>query len=142
MQNSWNAVGRLTKDVDLRYTQSGKVVGAFTLAVERSFKKDNGDRECDFINCIIWNKPAEALNQYAKKGSKISVTGRMQSRSYENQQGQRVFVTECLVQEFGLLGDPKESSQSQNQAFQQQSQPNPFEMMGQQVEISDDDLPF
>ncbi|WP_407894728.1 single-stranded DNA-binding protein [Lacticaseibacillus sp. N501-2] len=103
MINSVSLTGRLTREVELRYTQSGVAVGSFTLAVDRAFTNANGQRETDFINCVIWRKSAENLSNFTRKGSMIGVTGRMQVRNYENNQGQRVYVTEVVVENFALL---------------------------------------
>ena len=105
--NNVNLIGRLTKPVDLRYTQSGVAYGMFTLAVNRRFKNQNGERETDFINCAIWKKGAENLANFTQKGSLIGVEGSIQTRNYENQQGQRVYVTEVLVNNFDLLESRK-----------------------------------
>lgn len=113
MINNVVLVGRLTKDPDLRYTQSGQAVATFTLAVNRNFTNGNGEREADFINCVIWRKAAETLANYAKKGTLIGVTGRIQTRNYENQQGQRVYVTEVVAENFQLL-----ESKAQNENHQ------------------------
>lgn len=103
MINNVVLVGRLTKDPDLRYTASGSAVATFTLAVNRNFTNQNGDREADFINCVIWRKPAETMANYARKGTLLGVVGRIQTRNYENQQGQRVYVTEVVCENFQLL---------------------------------------
>ena len=103
MINNVVLVGRLTKDPDLRYTSSGSAVATFTLAVNRNFTNANGNREADFINCVIWRKPAETMANYARKGTLLGVVGRIQTRSYENQQGQRVYVTEVVCENFQLL---------------------------------------
>ncbi|WP_140411822.1 single-stranded DNA-binding protein, partial [Escherichia coli] len=97
MINNVVLVGRMTKDAELRYTPSQVAVATFTLAVNRTFKSQNGEREADFINCVIWRQPAENLANWAKKGALIGVTGRIQTRNYENQQGQRVYVTEVVA---------------------------------------------
>lgn len=117
MINNVVLVGRLTKDVDLRYTSSGAAVATFTLAVNRNFTNQNGDREADFINCVIWRKPAETMANYARKGTLLGVTGRIQTRSYENQQGQRVYVTEVVCDNFQLL-ESKAKGQSDTQTVQ------------------------
>lgn len=103
MINNVVLVGRLTKDPDLKYTASGTGVATFTLAVNRNFTNQDGTREADFINCVIWRKSAETLANYARKGTLLGVTGRIQTRSYENQQGQRVYVTEVVAENFQLL---------------------------------------
>lgn len=103
MINNVVLVGRLTKDVDLRYTPQGQAVATFTLAVNRTFANQQGQREADFINCVIWRKSAETLAQYTRKGSLIGITGRIQTRNYENQQGQRVYITEVVADSFQFL---------------------------------------
>src|SRR5699024_12356728 len=94
MINSVNLVGRLTRDIDLRISQSNIAVASFNLAVNRQSKNANGEREADFINCVAFKKTAERLNQYAGIGSQIGVTGSIQTRNYENEDGQRVSVRE------------------------------------------------
>ena len=105
MINNVVLVGRLTKDPDLRYTASGSAVATFTLAVNRNFTNQNGDREADFINCVIWRKPAETMANYARKGTLLGVVGRIQTRNYDNQQGQRVYVTEVVCENFPMKWD-------------------------------------
>ena len=89
--NSVVLVGRMTKDAELRYTPSNVAVATFTLAVNRSFKNQNGEREADFINVFMWRQQAENLASWAKKGTLVGIEGRIQTRSYDNQQGQRVY---------------------------------------------------
>lgn len=103
MLNSVCLVGRLTRDPELKYTTSNIAVATFSLAVNRNFKDANGERETDFINCVIWRQQAENLANWAKKGALIGITGRIQTRSYENQQGQRVYVTEVVAENFQML---------------------------------------
>lgn len=103
MMNSVCLVGRTTKDPELRYTPSNVAVATFSLAVNRNFKDANGERETDFLNCVIWRQQAENLANWAKKGALIGITGRIQTRSYENQQGQRVYVTEVVAENFQML---------------------------------------
>lgn len=137
MLNSVVLVGRLTKDPELRYTPSNQAVATFSLAVNRRFKNQNGDREADFINCVIWRQQAENLANWAKKGALIGITGSIQTRNYENQQGQRVYVTEVVAEQFQLLESQKErGNQSQGN-----SQPD-FGHNASPMDISDDDLPF
>lgn len=95
MLNRALLVGRLTKDPELRRTGSGKAVTSFNLAVERNFKSD--DQEADFINCVCWGKVAENTERYCSKGSMVSVDGRIQTRNYDNNQGQKVYVTEVIA---------------------------------------------
>lgn len=113
MINQVVLVGRLTTDPDLRYTSNGTAAGSFTLAVNRNFTNQSGEREADFINCVIWRKAAENLANYAHKGTLIGITGRIQTRSYENKQGQRVYVTEVVAENFQLL-ESKSSSEQRN----------------------------
>ncbi|HEQ0955953.1 TPA: single-stranded DNA-binding protein [Streptococcus pyogenes] len=141
MINNIVLVGRMTKDAELRYTASQVAVATFTLAVNRRFKEQNGEREADFINCVIWRQSAENLANWAKKGALIGVTGRIQTRNYENQQEQRVYVTEVVAESFQML----ESRNSQQQSGQDNSLQNdnsqPFGNSNP-MDISDDDLPF
>ena len=116
MINNVTLVGRLTKDPDLRYTQSGTAVGQFTLAINRNFTNANNEREADFINCVIWRKAAESLANYARKGTLIGLTGRIQTRNYDNQQGQRVYVTEVVVENFQLLESKEINEQRRGQS--------------------------
>ena len=92
MINNVVLVGRLTRDPDLRTTESGISVATFTLAVDRQFSNSQGEREADFINCVVWRKAAENLANFTSKGSLIGVQGRIQTRSYDNKEGQRVYV--------------------------------------------------
>ena len=140
MLNNVSLVGRLTKDVELRYTQSNVAVATFTLAVNRTFKNENGDREADFINCVMWRQQAENLANWAKKGALIGITGRIQTRSYDNQQGQRVYVTEVVAETFQLLENKGQGNQGQQR--QEQQQAPDFSRQGAAMDISDDMLPF
>ncbi len=156
MINNVVLVGRLTKDPDLRHTTSGTGVATFTLAVNRNFTNQSGEREADFINCVIWRKPAETLAKYATKGVLIGVTGRIQTRSYDNQQGQKVYVTEVIADNFQLLESKKaDSSQNTQGGGDSNSQTNKYTRNQQNtnsatadpfgnssIDISDDDLPF
>lgn len=119
MLNSVCLVGRLTKDPELRYTPNNQAVATFSLAVNRNFKSQNGEREADFINCVIWRQQAENLANWAKKGDLIGITGRIQTRSYENQQGQRVYVTEVVSETFQLLESRKDREGGQSQGYSQ-----------------------
>lgn len=109
MLNRVVLVGRLTKDPELKYTPNGVAVANFTLAVNRPFSNQQGDREADFINCVVWRKPAENVANYLKKGSLAGVDGRLQTRSYENNQGQRVYVTEVMAESVQFL-EPKNAN--------------------------------
>ena len=165
MINNVVLVGRMTRDAELRYTPSNQAVATFSLAVNRNFKSQNGEREADFINCVIWRQQAENLANWAKKGALIGITGRIQTRNYENQQGQRVYVTEVVADSFQLLesraareGHAGGGYSSGNGGFAGNATPsfggsepsnatpnfgrddNPFG--ANPMDISDDDLPF
>lgn len=121
--NNVTLVGNLTKDAELKFTSNGSAVASFTLAVSRAFKNANGEKETDFINCVVWRKQAEVLAEYTGKGSKLAVRGRMQVRNYENKEGTRVYVTEVVVEEFTFLDSKKDkrTSQSGNDPFTKNS---------------------
>lgn len=121
--NNVTLVGNLTKDAELKFTSNGSAVASFTLAVSRAFKNANGEKETDFINCVVWRKQAEVLAEYTGKGSKLAVRGRMQVRNYENKEGTRVYVTEVVVEEFTFLDSKKDKqpSQSGNDPFTKNS---------------------
>ncbi|HEL1640786.1 TPA: single-stranded DNA-binding protein [Streptococcus suis] len=136
MINNVTLIGRLTRDVELRYTPNNVAVGAFTLAVNRNFKNAAGDREADFINCVIWNKQAENLANWTKKGHLLGITGRIQTRSYDNQQGQCVYVTEVVAESFQLL--EKRDNSANYSSMDEQMPPG---LSGQPMDI-DDGLPF
>ena len=165
MINNVTLVGRLTRDPELRYTAQNTAVATFSIAVNRRFKNAAGEREADFINCVIWRQQAENLANWAKKGALIGVVGSIQTRNYENQQGQRVYVTEVVVDNFQMLEsraarEGGASTGSYNNAPAQASRPqaaptqssptstpdfgrnaDPF-AGGSLMDISDDDLPF
>ena len=154
-------VGRLTRDPELRNTNSGAAVVSFTIAVNRTFTSNTGEREADFINCIAFNKQAENLNRYIRKGGLVGVEGRIQSRSYTAQDGSKRYVTEVVCENIQFL-EPKGASQANNnygsyddyspydipnmnrrpQPQQQPQRRNPFEDVQNQFDVTDDDLPF
>ena len=113
MLNRIVLIGRLTKDPELRYTQSGKAICAFTLAVDRPYLANNGNREADFINIVVWNKTAENCAQYLAKGKLAAVDGRLQIRSYDGQDGQRRYVTEVIADNVRFLSPKSEGSQQE-----------------------------
>ena len=137
MINNVTLVGRMTRDAELRYTPQNQAVATFSIAVNRPFKSQNGEREADFINCVIWRQQAENLANWAKKGALIGITGRIQTRSYENQQGQRVYVTEVVADSFQLL----ESQKERDNQPQANSRPD-FGRNTSPMDILDSDLPF
>lgn len=153
MLNRVVLVGRLTKDPDLRYTPNGVAVANFTLAVNRPFSNQSGEREADFINCVVWRRPAENLANFMGKGSLVGVDGRVQTRSFDNQEGNRVYVTEIVADSVQFLetkasqGSGQGSSRNQNQNsntnnHNQNNSQDPFRDQGEPIDISDDDLPF
>lgn len=167
MLNRVVLVGRLTRDPELRVSQNNIAVATFNLAVNRPFTGQNGERGADFINCVVFRKQAENVNQYVKKGSLVGIDGRIQTRNYENKDGQRVYVTEVVCESVQFL-EPKGSSNhsqsnndynnsadsytnaysggnqstGQSQGRQQPVEDNPFANSKGPVDISDDDLPF
>ena len=156
MINRTVLVGHLTRDPELRYTQGGAAVASFTLAVNRQFTNSQGEREADFINCVIWRKAAENFSNFTHKGSLVGIDGHLQTRNYENKQGQRVYVTEVVVENFSLLESKNTSSNDNtnnnpnNQSSNLNNQPkkpnnntsDPFAGNSKPMDISDDDLPF
>ena len=144
--------GRLTRNPELKTTQNGLSVASFTIAVNRQFTDSQGKREADFINCVIWRKSAENFCKFTTKGSLVGIDGRIQTRSYDNKDGQRVYITEVVVDSFSLLESKNESQTnnagSNNNGYSNNSnsntaaEPDPFAGSGDSISISDDDLPF
>lgn len=152
-------VGRLTRDPELRHTTTGRAVCQITVAINRPFTSQDGQREADFINVVVWDKSAENVAKYVHKGSQVSVEGRIQTRSYDNTEGKKVYVTEVIAQSVQFL-DSKSSTPSQdyvsntNPFDNVSSEPSspametvevdkdPFESFGDSIQISDNDLPF
>lgn len=153
IMNNFNGIGRIVKDLEVKTSQGGTAVLNNTVAINRPFKnKQTGEREADFINFVAFGKTAEIIAQYHQKGSLIGLSGRMQSRSYQNSNDQKVFVTELVVNEMHFTGsnNASDGQQSQarpntNQAQQTRSQApdeNPFANSTGPVDISDEMLPF
>lgn len=138
MINNVVLVGRIVREPELRYTPQNTAVATFTLAVNRRFKNAQGEREADFINCVIWRQPAENLANWAKKGTLVGITGSIQVRNYENKEGQRIYVTEVLADNFQML----ESSSNKTEKRKTKSQQDKDPFAGSPMEVSDDDLPF
>ena len=142
-------IGRLTKDPELRYTGNNTAVATFSIAVNRNFTNQAGEKEADFINIIVWRKQAENCKNYLVKGSQVAVEGRLQTRSYDDANGQKRYVTEVVAESVEFLST--KSSESVNNAPSEKTDTevlnevvngNPFEDFGQSIEITDDDLPF
>lgn len=148
--NNVSLVGRLTKDPDLRYTPNGVAVATFTLAVNRAYKKE-GQQEADFIPCVVWRKPAENLANFIGKGGQVGVEGKIQTRSFDGQDGKRVYVTEVVADQIHFLepknkgggSNPSSGSAPFNPPNQKPSfNEDPFGGTGKTIDITDDDLPF
>lgn len=151
-------IGRLTRDPELRTTPTGRNVCQFAIAVNRNYTNASGEREADFINCVVWDKQAENLSRYQKKGNQIAVEGRVQTRNYDDNNGRKVYVTEILVNNisfldakgsgnsggsFSNLPEPPVQEDIQSERIETVSaQQDPFEAFGDSIEISDNDLPF
>ena len=139
-------VGRLTRDPEVKNTTTGKAVATFTLAVDRRFKNKDGQKEADFVPIVVWGKQAEIAGQYLSKGSQIGVSGRLQVRSYDAQDGQRRYVTEVVADEINFLSSSRKDSTG---GYQQPSTPrsdNNMSVMGLDEDFhlmaDDDDIPF
>lgn len=167
MLNRVILIGRLTKDPELRYTPSGVAVAQFTLAVDRPFSKERGEREADFIPIVVWRQQAETCANYLRKGRLTAVEGRMQVRNYENNEGRRVYVTEVVADNVRFLESPNRDSGGDGQGNGDygsagnsgggygggsrntsprssggNSNQDPFADDSRPIDISDDDLPF
>lgn len=135
-------LGRLTKDVELRYTQaSNTAVASFSLAVNRRFVKEGEEQQADFFNIVAWGKLAETASNYLRKGSQILITGKLQNRSWENEQGQKHYITEVVAEEFDFIEikKNKELDQSILTGNSEMQIPN---TNNQEDAMSGDDLPF
>ena len=100
-------IGRLTANPELRYTTSNNAVTTFSIAVDRNFKNEDGNKEADFINIVAWNKKAELIHQYLKKGDRVGISGRLQVRKYQNERGENRYVTEVVADEVEFLNSKK-----------------------------------
>lgn len=141
--------GNITKDLDLRYSQSGMAILSFSIGVSRNFTdKNTGKRESDFINCKAFGKTAEAIANHFRKGSEILVTGRTQTGSYEGQDGQRKYTTDCMVETFNFTrgsnpsnGEGQQNNNANSNKGSYNNNPDPFGSASQ-IDINDNDLPF
>lgn len=146
---TFTAIGRITKDPELRQTQSGVAVVRFTLAVDRQFKNANGEKETDFLSCQAWRKTAELIGQYCAKGSLVGIQGEVRTGSYEKN-GQRVYTTDIMVNNVKFLDSKPSTNNGQNGAYQQQNAPRNQQPSYQQYEQPsapdnsgiESDLPF
>ena len=155
-------IGRLTRDPELRYTGNNTAVATFTVAVNRNFSNQQGEREADFINIVVWRKQAENVKNYLSQGSQVAIDGRIQTRSYDDQNGQKRYVTEVVADNVEFMGSKGSSTNSNNSSSSKETKSdptpydfgdtpepkgtdidsNPFEDFGSSIQISDDELPF
>lgn len=142
-------IGRLTKDPEMRTTSSGINSTSFTVAVSRNYSNQNGERETDFINCVAWRKQAENIAKYCTKGTQVAVEGRIQTRSYDAQDGTKRYVTEIIADNVTFLGSkgstgpvPSDSNFGGDNITTTDISEDPFKDFGDEVALSDDDLPF
>ena len=157
-------IGRLTRDPDLRYGSSNNAVMRSSLAVDRTFANQNGEREADFISIVAFGNRAETMKKYLTKGSQIAVTGRIQTGSYDDKDGKRVYTTDVVIDEFQFLDSkssrpfemndsntsnsnssgltPYDFSDTTNSSSSSNDDIDPFKDFGDKVEIDDSDLPF
>ena len=149
-------IGRLTKNPELRTTPTGRSVCQFSIAVNRTYTNEDGERKADFINCVVWDKQAENLTLYQRKGNQIAVDGRIQTRNYDDNDGKKVYVTEILVNNISYLDNKKDDSNFSNleeppvkagpitgeQVDAIPTENDPFAAFGDSIEVNDNDLPF
>ncbi len=143
-------IGRLTRDPEMRTTTSGVNSTTFTVAVSRTYTNQNGERDTDFLNCVAWRKQAENVAKYCTKGTQVAVEGRIQTRSYDAQDGTKRYVTEIIADNVTFLGSKGSNVASDNTNFVGDNNDiattdiseDPFENFGNEVALSDDDLPF
>ena len=127
-------VGRMTRDPELRRTPQGDAVTSFTLAVNRNYTSRDGQQQADFINCVVWRKPAENVERYCSKGSLVGVEGRIQTRSYDNSQGQKVYVVEVICDSVQFLETRAARERAQSQPQMQQNNDNFYDMKTVELE--------
>ena len=146
-------VGRMTRDPELRRTPQGDAVTSFTLALNRNYTSRDGQQQADFINCVVWRKPAENVERYCSKGSLVGVEGRIQTRSYDNSQGQKVYVVEVICDSVQFLETRAARERAQSQPQMQQNNDNFYDMKTVELEkefdnsfntydIMEDDIQF
>ena len=129
--NVFNGIGRLTKDVDMKYTPNGLAVARFTIAINRPFKNQNGEQEVDFINCVAFGKRAETIAQYVRKGHRIGITGSVQTGSYEKE-GRTIYTTDINVSGFTFLESAQKTQKPKTQTA----------VDAEPIQIEDENLPF
>ena len=151
-------IGRLTRDPELRYTSSNIPVATFSIAVNRNFSNQNGEREADFINIVVWRKQAENCKNYLNQGSQVAIDGRIQTRTYDDQNGQKRYVTEVVADNVQFLDTKAQREQRANnsndinpynlseaeapQTVSSDIPEDPFKDFGEEIKIEENDLPF
>ena len=138
--NKFIGLGRLTKDPELRSTQSGLKITSFTLAINRNFKNKDGNYDADFLNCQAFDKRAEFIEKYFKKGSMMAITARAQTRNYDDNDGKKRFVTEFIVEEVYFAGNNEKKNETS--IVVPQNYTSDYDTAGSEVTLSDEDLPF
>lgn len=140
--NKVNLIGRLTYDTELRYNKDNIPYVRFTLAINRNYTNQNGERDADFISCIAWRKTAELINQYFNKGSEIGISGRIQTGSYDAADGSKVYTTDVIAEEITFIGKKKDNRPEPEYTSSVPQKDESFNDFGNEIEINDDDLPF
>ena len=152
-------IGRLSRDPEMRTTGSGIAVTRFTVAVSRAYNPQNGQPATDFLNCVAWRRQAENIAKYCSKGSQVAVEGRIQTGSYDGNAGQRHYTTDIVADNVTFLGSRSNATDTSNFSNTDYSQPmpsynepqemettdvseDPFKDFGDEIALSDDDLPF
>lgn len=147
-------IGRLTANPELKYTTSNNAVTTFSIAVDRNFKNENGNKETDFINIVAWNKKAELIHQYLKKGDRVGIVGRLQVRKYQNERGENRYVTEVVADEVEFLNSKKSEEKpvevQNNQTLEEKVNSNkPYEDFAREhqeefayTDDNDSEMPF
>jgi single-strand DNA-binding protein len=136
MINVVTLIGRITKDLELRYTGDGKAVANFTIALDRKYNRD----QTDFVPCVVWRELAENCARYTGKGSLIALEGRLQVSTYDNQDGNKVWKMEVVAENVKFLDF--RNKDDQNVSNNSSSYSDPFQQVGKPIDLSDDDLPF
>ncbi len=152
MVNNVTLLGRITRDPEVKAVGNGSAVCNFSLAVNRNFKNQQGEYEADFINVVAFGNTAQRMQQYVSKGNLLAVTGRIQTRNYENNMGQRVYVTEVVANNVSFVESRNSRNNSGNQDPYNSAAPSPYDSMSSSgfdasavndfSDIDDDDLPF
>lgn len=138
--NNVSLVGRLTRDVEIRYTDGGTSISRFSIAVDRRFKSE-GQPSADFINCVAFGKTAEFVEKYFKKGQRIGAIGRIQTGSYDNKDGVKVYTTDVIVEQAEFV-ESKGSSESNGNGFTPQNAKDDMGFMNIPDDVGDEGLPF